>query len=87
MWPSEPGVGRFGLPDDFGPPHPQDAPIHDPKYMITNKRFCHMPNALARRLVAGKSDSAVDDARKASMRLSSILRHGDRRIQPCNEGG
>eukprot|EP00972_Heterocapsa_arctica_P049438 7277319-Heterocapsa_arctica.AAC.1 len=86
MWPSEPGVGRFGLPDDFGPPHPQDTPDHNPKYMIFDKRVCHMPNALARRLVAGTSVSAVNDAQKASKRLSYIVRHGDRRIQPCNEG-
>eukprot|EP00972_Heterocapsa_arctica_P110339 16243798-Heterocapsa_arctica.AAC.1 len=30
MWPAGTGVGRFGLPDDFGPPHPQDEAFMDP---------------------------------------------------------
>eukprot|EP00972_Heterocapsa_arctica_P099610 14698104-Heterocapsa_arctica.AAC.1 len=77
MWPTEVGVGRFGHPDGFGPPHPQDVPDLDPKYMIYDKRVCHMPTGIARRIVAGTSPSAVNEAQAASKKLSHLLRHGD----------
>eukprot|EP00972_Heterocapsa_arctica_P090939 13416512-Heterocapsa_arctica.AAC.1 len=87
MWPSAVGVGRFGLPDGFGPPSPQEETYLDPKYMIYDKRVCYMPQGIARRLVPGTSASAINEAEGASKKLSYLLRHGDRRIELFNEGG
>eukprot|EP00972_Heterocapsa_arctica_P013398 1972578-Heterocapsa_arctica.AAC.1 len=46
MWPAEPGVGRFGLPTDFGEStHP--APKLNERHMIYDPRVCDMPRTVA----------------------------------------
>eukprot|EP00972_Heterocapsa_arctica_P073082 10795334-Heterocapsa_arctica.AAC.1 len=55
--------------------------------MIYDKRVCYMPQGIARRLVAGTSASAINEAQGASKKLSYLLRHGDRRIEPFDGGG
>eukprot|EP00972_Heterocapsa_arctica_P062136 9158830-Heterocapsa_arctica.AAC.1 len=87
MWPSEPGVGRFGLPADFGPPSPMDDPNLDAKYMIYDPRVCDMPSNVARRSEKPIAKSAINDANAASHKLSLLLRHHNPRIQPFNNGG
>eukprot|EP00972_Heterocapsa_arctica_P093081 13729108-Heterocapsa_arctica.AAC.1 len=59
----------------------------DPKYMIYDERVCYMPPGIARRNNAPTSPSAINEAGNASRKLSYLLRHGDRRIDPINEGG
>eukprot|EP00972_Heterocapsa_arctica_P028860 4246917-Heterocapsa_arctica.AAC.1 len=86
MWPAEPDAGRFGLPEGFGPYLAQDLPELEPQYMIFDERVCHMPARIVNRIVKGVSSSARNDAISASKFLSKLLRHGDRRVKPFNEG-
>eukprot|EP00972_Heterocapsa_arctica_P000130 20440-Heterocapsa_arctica.AAC.1 len=86
MWPAEAGVSRFGPPDNFGPPHPQEEAFMDPRYMIYDERHCYMPPGIAQRNPRPTSPSAINEADQASRTLSHLLRHGDRRIDPFNEG-
>eukprot|EP00972_Heterocapsa_arctica_P027217 4001240-Heterocapsa_arctica.AAC.1 len=87
MWPSEPGVGRFGLPPDFGPPQPQDKSFMDPQWMIYDEDYCHMLPGIAQRNPSPTSPGAINEAATASHTLCNSLRHGDHgRIQPFNEG-
>eukprot|EP00972_Heterocapsa_arctica_P114290 16441684-Heterocapsa_arctica.AAC.1 len=88
MWPSEPGVGRFGLPSDFGPLDSQVDLPEDPQWMIFDEDYCSMPDGIARRIAHSNSASALKYMEYASRTLCTHLRHGGRgRVQPFNEGG
>eukprot|EP00972_Heterocapsa_arctica_P013001 1909564-Heterocapsa_arctica.AAC.1 len=87
MWPSVAGVGRFGLPADFGLELAEDHVCLDPNYMIYDPRVCDMPIGVARQLDRPKSPSAIKDANDASHKLTNILRKFNPRIKPINDGG
>eukprot|EP00972_Heterocapsa_arctica_P027783 4085864-Heterocapsa_arctica.AAC.1 len=44
MWPTQPIVGRFGLPNDFAEVWDISIPLEDsPKWMIFDAKLCNMP--------------------------------------------
>eukprot|EP00972_Heterocapsa_arctica_P029621 4363987-Heterocapsa_arctica.AAC.1 len=87
MWPAEVSVGRFGLPDDFGPSTHGHNPNLNEKYMIFDPRICEMPPAIAFRDEKFVDKKVIIDLENASHKLSKLLRHQNNRIQPFNDGG
>eukprot|EP00972_Heterocapsa_arctica_P001635 234294-Heterocapsa_arctica.AAC.1 len=71
VWPSLPGVGRFGLPADFGDMLTLKGPsgtAKKPLFIIFNERVCEMPTTVATRddkLVSGPNGEKLYDASRS----------------------
>eukprot|EP00972_Heterocapsa_arctica_P028968 4263160-Heterocapsa_arctica.AAC.1 len=60
----------------------------DPRWMIYDEDYCHMPPGIAQRNPSPTSPGAINEAAAASHTLCNYLRHGERgRVKPFNEGG
>eukprot|EP00972_Heterocapsa_arctica_P067734 10000319-Heterocapsa_arctica.AAC.1 len=71
MWPAEPSVGRFGLPEEFGESTHGAQKLKE-RYMIYDPRVCDMPRSVAFRdeKYLGDGGKSMDNA---SRKMSKLL--------------